>query len=1060
MELRDQLQQTLGESYTLERELGGGGMSRVFVAAERALDRKVVVKVVPPAVAGGVDIERFKREIQVAARLQHAHIVPLLTAGETNGLPYYTMPFVEGESLRARLVRSGALPITETISVLRDVARALAYAHEHGVMHRDIKPDNIMLSGGSAVVTDFGIAKAITVSRTESAAATLTQIGTSLGTPAYMAPEQAAADPAADHRVDLYAFGCVAYEMLAGQPPFVEKTPQRLLTAHMAKTPDPILMRRPDTPAALAELIMRCLNKDAASRPGSAAEIARFLETVTSGGGHAALPSILLANPGMLKRALLIHAGAFVAVAVLAKAAIVGIGLPDWVFPGSLIVMALGVPVILFTGYVQRITRAALTATPTYTPGGTPSMQGQGTLAAMAMRASPHVSWKRTTLGGVVAVAGFAALVSGFMGLRALGIGPAGSLLSSGKLTASDQILVADFKATGPDSALSGVLAEAMRSSLSKSRKIRVVQASAVSGALQRMERPISSRLDLTLAQELAQREGLKAIIAGELTAVSGGYLVGVKLISAASGDVLASFQESADGAKDLIPAMDQLGRQLRAKIGESLRDVQRAPPLARVATASLDALRKFTEGAHANDVGFDLPKAVSLLDEAISLDSNFAMAYRKLSIVLGNMGNAERAMQAIERAYALRDRVPEAERLALLGVYYQHGPHPDRAKEIESYEQLFARYPEWLTIITSNNLAAAYQSRREYARAESLWTKTIKEAPDEQAPYLWVVWPQVAQGNLAEAMRSIARARARKPALGRVGTFEAWVRYSEGRIDSAKAVLTRQATMANPYAREAQVQLGALALREGRINEWNRRQLQLNAAPGRPNQSVIENPDGAAIALRLLGQPGEARRRMDAFLRQWARPVNPRPERALMEARHNAYIGRAGRARALLAQFDAADVDSARRRVLAPLRHGALAWLAIAEDRYLDAIAEFREADRLQDGPLNGCAICADPGIGYAFDRANMPDSAIAAFEHFVNTPHLIRPFNDAMNLPWILRRLGELYEARGDGIKAAAYYRQFIDLWKNADAELQPQVTEVRDRLKRLADAERRKG
>ena len=164
------------------------------------------------------------------------------------------------------------------------------------------------------------------------------------------------------------------------------------------------------------------------------------------------------------------------------------------------------------------------------------------------------------------------------MGLRALGIGPAGSLLSSGKLTASDQILVADFKATGPDSALSGVLAEAMRSSLSKSRKIRVVQASAVAGALQRMERPISSRLDLTLAQELAQREGLKAIIAGELTAVSGGYLVGVKLISAASGDVLASFQESADGAKDLIPAMDQLGRQLRAKIGESLRDVQRAP--------------------------------------------------------------------------------------------------------------------------------------------------------------------------------------------------------------------------------------------------------------------------------------------------------------------------------------------------------------------------------------------------------------------------------------------------------------------------------------------------
>jgi serine/threonine-protein kinase len=163
-ELRDQLQRTLGDAYTLERELGGGGMSRVFVAEETALAREGVVKVLPPALSGGVKFERFKREIQVAARLQHAHIVPVLTAGETNGLPYYTMPFVDGESLRARLIRGGALPLTECISVLRDVSRALAYAHDRGIVHRDIKPDNVMLSSGSAVVTDFGIAKAISAS--------------------------------------------------------------------------------------------------------------------------------------------------------------------------------------------------------------------------------------------------------------------------------------------------------------------------------------------------------------------------------------------------------------------------------------------------------------------------------------------------------------------------------------------------------------------------------------------------------------------------------------------------------------------------------------------------------------------------------------------------------------------------------------------------------------------------------------------------------------------------------------------------------------------------------
>src|ERR1043166_2003333 len=160
MELRDQLQSVLGTTYALERELGGGGMSRVFAATETAFGRKVVIKVLPYELGAGVNVDRFKREIQLAANLQHPHIVPVLTAGELGGVPYYTMPFIEGESLRARIER-GPMPIPEAVSMLRDVARALAYAHEHGVVHRDIKPDNVLVSGGSATVADFGIAKAL-----------------------------------------------------------------------------------------------------------------------------------------------------------------------------------------------------------------------------------------------------------------------------------------------------------------------------------------------------------------------------------------------------------------------------------------------------------------------------------------------------------------------------------------------------------------------------------------------------------------------------------------------------------------------------------------------------------------------------------------------------------------------------------------------------------------------------------------------------------------------------------------------------------------------------------
>ncbi len=196
--LPTQLQKTLGDAYRLERELGGGGMSRVFVAEEVRLERKVVVKVLSPDLAQGLSAERFEREIRTVAGLQQANIVPVLTAGETDGLPFYTMPFVEGESLRAHLAR-GPLAIGEVVSVLKDVTKALAYAHQRGVVHRDIKPDNVLLSGGTAVVTDFGIAKAI-APRSKALVLTglptgvLTQLGTSIGTPAYMAPEQAAGD--------------------------------------------------------------------------------------------------------------------------------------------------------------------------------------------------------------------------------------------------------------------------------------------------------------------------------------------------------------------------------------------------------------------------------------------------------------------------------------------------------------------------------------------------------------------------------------------------------------------------------------------------------------------------------------------------------------------------------------------------------------------------------------------------------------------------------------------------------------------------------------------------
>lgn len=283
MDLRAQLQETVGNSFRVERELGGGGMSRVFVAVDTSLGRKVVLKVLPPEMAAAVRIERFRREIQLAANLQHPHIVPLLSAGETNGLPYFMMPFVQGESLRERLQREGELPIRDAIRILREVASALAHAHHNGIVHRDIKPENVLLSGGSAVVTDFGVAKALASSALIEAD-TLTSVGMTLGTPAYMAPEQASADRMTDHRADVYALGVMGYEMISGSTPFVASSPQAMLAAHIAKKPEVLSERRENVPPPLVTLIMLCLAKKPADRVQSAEEVVRLLDQMNTSG--------------------------------------------------------------------------------------------------------------------------------------------------------------------------------------------------------------------------------------------------------------------------------------------------------------------------------------------------------------------------------------------------------------------------------------------------------------------------------------------------------------------------------------------------------------------------------------------------------------------------------------------------------------------------------------------------------------------------------------------------------------------------------------------------------
>lgn len=280
----DRLNHTLSSAYNIERELGGGGMSRVFVATDRILGRRIVIKVLSPELTAEVNRGRFRREMRVAAQLQHPHIVPLLSAGDHDDLLYFTMPFIKGESLKTAIQKDGRMSVAEVLRVLNHVGEALDYAHQAGIVHRDIKPANILRSGSYALITDFGVAKALNAAMPSSQGMTAT--GMAIGTPAYMAPEQLAGDASADHRIDIYAVGLLAYELLNGRSPFAGTTPQRMLAAVLTQEPQPLIEAQPDVPQELSDVVMRCLSKEPEQRPATARELVNSLDIFSSLSGE------------------------------------------------------------------------------------------------------------------------------------------------------------------------------------------------------------------------------------------------------------------------------------------------------------------------------------------------------------------------------------------------------------------------------------------------------------------------------------------------------------------------------------------------------------------------------------------------------------------------------------------------------------------------------------------------------------------------------------------------------------------------------------------------------
>jgi eukaryotic-like serine/threonine-protein kinase len=1039
-ELKDRLQAALGDAYRIEGELGGGGMSRVFVAEEVALGRKVVVKVLPPEMGAGVNAERFRREIQLAASLQHPHIVPLLHAGQNADLVWYTMPLIGGESLRAKLAREGELPVSEAVRILRDVADALSHAHKAGVVHRDIKPDNVMISGRHAVVTDFGVAKAVSAA---SGGSNLTSLGVALGTPAYMAPEQAAADPHVDHRADLYALGALAYEMLSGRPPFIGTNPQQVLAAQVTQTPEPVTQHRAAVPPALAALVMRCLEKHPADRWQSAAEVHQQLEAAaTPSGGMTPTGEGLAVSSGTEAAIRRGHPARVAAMFGGAAAAVLGVvyllvrqlGLPDWVFGGAVILLAAGLPIMVTTGLIER--RRAIART-------------SGRMASVPTGGlHGWLTWRRALTGGGVAFGVLGIGTAVYMAMRLLGIGPIGTLVASGVLETRDRLIVADFENRTADSALGASVTEAFRIDLAQSRVVRVMDRTAVAATLRLMNGNPASGLAFPLARDVAEREGLKAIVAGEIGPLGSGYVLTARLVSTADGSALVALRETAGDDSGIIGAVDRLSKSLRERIGESLKDIRANQPLERVTTASLEALRLYSRGQAAELVA-DWPRARQLYEDAVAIDTGFAMAYRKLAVVLNNSGGErERVEAAATQAFRHRERLPDAER-HLAAAYYYSAVEQDDERASAAYRSTLDVDPQ--NRFAMNNLALILMERRSFAEAESLLLRAVS-GNGSTVNYNNLIYTQGMQGEFAAAESSITQFAARFPGSPAPLGNRAQLAGAQRDWATAERASREQLTAAGTnrlQSRLAYLRLYRLAMLQGRLAEAER---HLRASrelldPGTSGMAVLTlSLNLAAWDLRFRNDPQGAVRRIEEAVRRSpfrTAPPASRPYGFLVGL--YAMAGRPDIARRWRTEYFAEVEPRIRRND--PSHFFMDAVIAYSEKRPRDAIDSLRAG-----ASAVNCNACTLYELAQAYDLAGEVDSTIAVFTRALTVPEFDRIQIDADWLAVAYRRLGELHAQRGERNQALDYYGRFVDLWKDADSDLQPQVRDVKQRMARL--------
>ncbi len=950
-QLLESLQAALADRYAVVRQVGRGGGGTVFLAVDLRHERHVALKVLRPEISASVGSERFLREIRFAAKLQHPHILPLHDSGEANGMLYYVMPFIEGQSLRERLMRETQLPLDDALHIAREVADALSYAHARGIVHRDIKPENILLTSDAhtgawhALVADFGIARALD----EAAPALQTQTGMIVGTPVYMSPEQASGAREIDGRSDIYSLACVVYEMLAGAPPFDDTSMQALIAAHLVSVARPVSALRASVPTHVEAALERALAKQKNDRFPTASQFAEALSGETP-----------------LTRST----------------------------PGRLLVRSLEAP-------LRRWRRW-------------PSAQRWAAAIIVVLA---------TALGTML-------------------FRPAGGNAAA----STGAILIADLQNTTGDPVFDRSLTAALTTSLQQSAYVSVFPRSRVAQTLQMMQRPQGDTLlDEALAREVAQREGLRVVVASSIAQVGGTYALTARLVDPDSGNDLGTVSERAKSKSDVLDALDRLTRRVRKELGESSRSARQGLPLPRATTSSLEALKKYADGSRAWDAG-KRDEARELWDAALTLDSNFALVHADLGGFYYWNNNRPEGEKHFRKALEHLDRLSDREQLWIRsGAASWRG---DRTEAINLLKVLTIQFPQDRT--AWYNLGYSYMRAGRFQEALDAYHRLLTIDSLHASAYINIA---VSHGGLLqwrEAVSAYRKAFSLRPEMAMQDNTnhefgQALIQAGLG--EEARANFTKMLGSDVQKQSRGHRSLALLDMLEGKYAaaEKELKEAVLLTQTMKAPTSELRNRLHLAVIYEEQQNETARRQQLNEVYRIFRSSYI---EPGFLNYAGNIFMraGQVGRAAEVLdtikARANAANsTDQADVKQLS-------AVLAMHRGRADSAVTLLGLAQREQKSSYRLAAL-AD-GLWAAGDRKG-------ALERYREIEHERDTGWEAQEaLALAPYRIARLQEELGDVASAVKSYEAFLESWKGADENLRS-VRDARARLERLRRSQR---